>query len=63
MFADFGSRWADTRQREDLLHVAAALEREPSLIGLSAHRLAVATSQLAGEHDSLTDWTTNMSAT
>lgn len=40
---DFDQRWADTRRREDLLRVARSLEREASIIGLSAHMLAVAT--------------------
>ena len=31
------------RQRDDLLRVARALEREPSALGLSAHLLAVGT--------------------
>jgi len=41
VFADFAERWADARKREDLLRVARALEREESVLGLSAHMLAV----------------------
>ena len=41
ILSDFDDRWADTRQREDLLRVARALEREASIVGLSAHLLAV----------------------
>ncbi len=40
---DFDERWAETRKREDLLRVARALEREASIVGLSAHLLAVGT--------------------
>jgi SAM-dependent methyltransferase len=39
---DFDQRWADPRRREDLLRIARALENEPSIVGLSAHLLAVA---------------------
>jgi ubiquinone/menaquinone biosynthesis C-methylase UbiE len=39
---DLDQRWADTRKREDLLRVARALETEASIVGLSAHLLAVA---------------------
>lgn len=41
LLPDFDERWADTRKREDLLRIARALEREASIIGLSAHLLAV----------------------
>jgi ubiquinone/menaquinone biosynthesis C-methylase UbiE len=44
MLTDFDERWADARKREDLLRVARALEGEASIVGLSAHLLAVATS-------------------
>jgi hypothetical protein len=43
ILADFEERWADGRKREDLLRVARALQREPSIVGLSAHFLAVGT--------------------
>lgn len=43
MLPDFDERWADARKREDMLRVARALETEPSVVGLSAHLLAVAT--------------------
>ena len=42
---DFDDRWADTRKREDLLRVARALESEASIVGLSAHLLAVGTKE------------------
>jgi SAM-dependent methyltransferase len=45
LFSDFDKRWAGPRKREDLLRVARALEREGSIIGLSAHLLAVATKE------------------
>jgi ubiquinone/menaquinone biosynthesis C-methylase UbiE len=41
MLADFDERWAEPRRRENLLRVARALEREPSVVGVSAHLLAV----------------------
>lgn len=41
VLSDFDERWADSRKREDLVRVARALESEPSIIGLSAHLLAV----------------------
>ena len=41
MLQDFDRRWSDPRARADLLRVARALETEPSLLGLSAHLLAV----------------------
>jgi hypothetical protein len=36
-------RWEDPVQRASVLAAARAVEREPSLLGLSAHLLAVAT--------------------
>ena len=42
MLADFEARWADPRQRADLLWAAETVEQEPSLLGLSSHLLAVA---------------------
>jgi ubiquinone/menaquinone biosynthesis C-methylase UbiE len=41
ILSDFEARWVDPRKREDLLRVARALEREVSIVGLSAHLLAV----------------------
>jgi len=41
ILSDFDKRWADARLREDLLRIARALETEPSIVGLSAHLLAV----------------------
>jgi ubiquinone/menaquinone biosynthesis C-methylase UbiE len=42
LFPDFAERWRDPRRREDLLRAARALEREPSIRGVSAHLLAAA---------------------
>ena len=42
MLADFDARWADSRQRADLLWAAELVEAEPALLGLSSHILAVA---------------------
>ena len=42
MLPDFDERWGDARRRSDLMRVARALEAEPSVLGLSAHLLAVA---------------------
>ena len=39
---DVEARWADPQGRERLLGAARAVEREPALLGLSAHLLAVA---------------------
>jgi ubiquinone/menaquinone biosynthesis C-methylase UbiE len=39
---DLTERWADARQRSDVVRVARALESEPSVLGASAHLLAVA---------------------
>jgi ubiquinone/menaquinone biosynthesis C-methylase UbiE len=42
LLSDFAERWDDPRRRDDLLKAAQALEREPSVRGVSAHLLAVA---------------------
>jgi SAM-dependent methyltransferase len=42
LFPDFDERWADSRRRADLLRVARAFDTEPSVVGVSAHLLAVA---------------------
>jgi hypothetical protein len=39
---DVEKRWADPVQRDQLLWAARVVEREPSLLGFSAHLLAVA---------------------
>ena len=39
---DLDERWADADRRERALAAARAVEREPTLLGLSAHLLAVA---------------------
>ena len=41
ILADFQERWSDPRKKADLLRVARALESEASIIGASAHLLAV----------------------
>jgi SAM-dependent methyltransferase len=41
MLPDFDERWNDPARREIVLQVARALELEPSVIGCSAHVLAV----------------------
>jgi len=41
MLQDFDSRWIDPLMRRDLVDVARALESEPSVIGVSAHLLAI----------------------
>jgi ubiquinone/menaquinone biosynthesis C-methylase UbiE len=38
---DFAERWADDALRRDMLDISRALEAEPSVIGLSAHLLAI----------------------
>ncbi|HEX6433246.1 MAG TPA: hypothetical protein VFZ87_03360, partial [Gemmatimonadales bacterium] len=40
--SDVDARLADPRRRADLLRVARLLEAEPSVLGISAHLLAVA---------------------
>jgi ubiquinone/menaquinone biosynthesis C-methylase UbiE len=42
MLQDFDTWWSDAKRRERIVAVARALESEPSLIGASAHLLAVA---------------------
>ena len=41
LLGDFDRRWSDAAGRENLLQLARALEREPALLGVSAHLLAV----------------------
>lgn len=41
-FPDFDERWADERQRGDMLRIAEALETEAYLLGASPHLLIVA---------------------
>jgi len=41
LLSDFDERWNDPARRETLLRVARALELEPSVLGCSAHVLAV----------------------
>jgi hypothetical protein len=42
LLPDVEVRWKDDGRRERLLAAARAVEREPSLLGLSAHLVAVA---------------------
>jgi SAM-dependent methyltransferase len=42
LFSDFEARWTNDALRHDLLAMARALESERSLLGVSAHLLAVA---------------------
>jgi len=39
--SDFDVRWANDVLRADIMNVARALESEPSIVGASAHLLAV----------------------
>ena len=39
---EFEERWRDDRRRQELLEAVARVEREPSMLGVSAHLLAVA---------------------
>ncbi len=39
---DFEARWQDAQRRQQLLDATARIEREPSLLGVSAHLLALA---------------------
>jgi len=41
-YPDFDERWADAEQRANILRLAEATEREPSLMGASPHLLLVA---------------------
>jgi SAM-dependent methyltransferase len=43
LLSDFDSWWDNGEYRERLLQIARAVEREPSLLGVSAHMVAVAT--------------------
>jgi ubiquinone/menaquinone biosynthesis C-methylase UbiE len=49
LFPDIGERMQDDRRRTEVLHVARLLESEPSVLGASAHILAVAVRQGIGE--------------
>jgi SAM-dependent methyltransferase len=43
LLPDFEARWNEPERREDLLKVARLLEQEASIVGASAHLLAVCT--------------------
>ena len=38
---EFDARWSDDAHRRDLLEIAKALESQPSIVGASAHLLAL----------------------
>jgi len=42
LLPDLSTRWMDAIQRAHVLNAARAVEREPSLLGLSAHLMVVA---------------------
>jgi SAM-dependent methyltransferase len=42
LLPEFDARWRDDRRRQELLEAIARVEREPSMLGVSAHFLAVA---------------------
>jgi hypothetical protein len=46
MLQDFDQRWGDAARRELVLESARAVEAEPTLLGVSAHLLAVARRRL-----------------
>ena len=41
LLGDLDRRWADPAERQQILDAARAIEREPTLMGLHAHILAV----------------------
>ena len=41
VFPDFATRWADPVTRADIVELAGLLEAEPSIVGMSAHLLAI----------------------
>jgi len=43
LLPDFEARWNDLERRRDLLEVARLLEQETSIVGASAHLLAIGT--------------------
>ena len=51
LLGDFEKRWADPAARLDMLDVARALETAPSIVGASAHLIAVGIRQREGEVD------------
>ena len=46
---DFASRWDNAERREALVRIARLLEAEPSVVGCSAHLLAVGRKPLRAE--------------
>ena len=48
LLPDFAERWADPRRRADILRLARAFESEESMLGVSAHLLAVARKRGSG---------------
>ena len=49
LLPDFEARWADSAGRADILRVARLLEEETSIVGASAHLLAVGRQLRAGD--------------
>ena len=45
---DLAERWRDSRRRDDILRLARQLQAEPSVLGISAHLLAVARTAATG---------------
>ncbi len=41
LMSDFGERWADPLRRAEVLRAARVLEREPSIVGVSAHMVGL----------------------
>ena len=41
LMSDFDARWADSARRAEVLRTALVLEREPSIIGVSAHMIGL----------------------
>jgi hypothetical protein len=42
LLPEFDARWRNDRRRHEVLEAIARIEREPSMLGVSAHHLAVA---------------------
>ena len=47
LLSDFEQTWQDGKRREKLLRFIRAIEEEPSLLGVSAHIIAVAKMQVS----------------
>ena len=51
LVADFDERWANPVLRHDMMTVARAVESEPTMLGVSAHLLAVGKKPVPGVGD------------